>query len=66
MQQIIKVVKCIRCGFSWNPRVENPRQCPYCHSERWNVPYKREWMNTGRTKFAPQSQDYENVIRSEK
>lgn len=66
MQQIKRVCKCIRCGFEWNPRIANPRQCPYCHSDRWNQPYKRDWIDTGRTRYARQREEFENVIRSEK
>jgi len=29
---------CLICGYSWEPRSENPRQCPKCQSRRWNKP----------------------------
>ena len=29
---------CLKCGHSWEPRSENPRQCPKCQSRRWNKP----------------------------
>lgn len=29
---------CLICGHSWEPRSENPRQCPKCQSRRWNKP----------------------------
>lgn len=42
----IKVRGCIcsRCELSWNARVLNPAQCPYCKSYRWNEPriYKKK------------------------
>lgn len=25
-------VKCPRCGYSWVPRVPNPRRCPRCQA----------------------------------
>ena len=29
---------CVKCGHNWEPRSENPRRCPKCHSRRWNKP----------------------------
>jgi len=29
---------CLICGYSWEPRSENPRRCPKCQSRRWNKP----------------------------
>jgi len=30
---------CRRCGHLWNPRyATTPKQCPRCHSSKWNVP----------------------------
>lgn len=34
--RIIKKVTCKRCGRSWEPRVSNPKQCPYCKRYDWN------------------------------
>ncbi len=28
-------MKCKKCGFTWNPRIENPRACPDCKSYRY-------------------------------
>ena len=28
--------RCIRCGWEWEAKVENPAQCPKCHSPLWN------------------------------
>jgi len=22
--------KCPRCGYEWDSRIDNPKQCPYC------------------------------------
>jgi predicted Zn-ribbon and HTH transcriptional regulator len=34
--------KCLRCGWTWTPRVESPRMCPNpkCHSVYWDRPPK--------------------------
>lgn len=29
---------CLICGYSWEPRSENPKQCPKCQSRQWNKP----------------------------
>jgi len=26
---------CVKCKHEWIPRVENPVQCPACHSVKW-------------------------------
>jgi len=26
----LKMVKCPRCGYTWTPRVPNPKECPRC------------------------------------
>lgn len=31
---------CLRCDMAWRPRKSTPKQCPFCHSVRWNVPRK--------------------------
>ena len=28
---------CLRCGYQWFPRVENPAKCPHCSSPLWNT-----------------------------
>jgi predicted Zn-ribbon and HTH transcriptional regulator len=33
-----KKCKCRRCGYEWVPKVINPKQCPFCHSMKWNKP----------------------------
>lgn len=30
--------ECLRCSYKWTPKKINPKQCPYCHSMKWNVP----------------------------
>jgi predicted Zn-ribbon and HTH transcriptional regulator len=29
---------CLRCGYGWSPKKPNPKQCPFCHSMKWNIP----------------------------
>jgi predicted Zn-ribbon and HTH transcriptional regulator len=29
--------KCLKCGFNWVPRKENPIACPNCKNRKWNV-----------------------------
>jgi predicted Zn-ribbon and HTH transcriptional regulator len=29
--------KCKRCGFEWEPLVEDPRACPRCKSYEWKT-----------------------------
>lgn len=38
----MKFLKCLRCGYKWPPRVENPKKCPGCKSEYWNKPRKKK------------------------
>lgn len=36
---ISPVKECKRCGHTWTPRqAGSPKQCPACHSVRWNRP----------------------------
>lgn len=37
----IPTLKCLRCGYTWIPRTEEPRNCPRCHSPYWNEPRKK-------------------------
>ena len=30
-----KVCVCIRCGYQWEPRVDNPKACPDCRRRDW-------------------------------
>jgi predicted Zn-ribbon and HTH transcriptional regulator len=30
--------KCLRCGWEWVPRLEDPRLCPHCKTAYWDVP----------------------------
>lgn len=32
------ILKCLRCGYTWTPKKENPKSCPNCHQYRWNKP----------------------------
>ena len=36
-----KKCKCLRCGWKWDPRVENPAECPSCKSRDWNKKPKK-------------------------
>lgn len=38
----IPVVKCLRCGREWIPRVPDPKWCPACKSPYWNRPRKNK------------------------
>ena len=29
-------MKCKRCGYEWDSRKENPKQCPRCKRYDWN------------------------------
>jgi predicted Zn-ribbon and HTH transcriptional regulator len=31
---------CLRCGYEWEPRVDNPKCCPTCLSRKWNIKRK--------------------------
>ena len=28
--------KCLRCGYKWETRKKDPRQCPNCKRNDWN------------------------------
>jgi hypothetical protein len=32
---------CLRCGYEWTPRKENPKKCPSCQNPGWNTPRTR-------------------------
>lgn len=38
MKVKVKKVKCQRCHWEWNPRKEDVRECPNCHSALWDTP----------------------------
>lgn len=42
-------VTCLRCGWIWTPRVDNPRWCPKCNSPYWNKPRQRDSMPKARS-----------------
>jgi hypothetical protein len=33
---------CLRCDFTWRPRVQDPKCCPHCKSRIWNKPKGQE------------------------
>jgi len=35
-------MKCLKCGFIWNSRVDNPKACPYCKRYDWKEPRKEK------------------------
>ena len=40
----IKIPKltCMKCGHQWIPRSDDVRECPKCHSSRWDTPKKEK------------------------
>jgi predicted Zn-ribbon and HTH transcriptional regulator len=34
-------MKCLKCGYKWEPRVKEPKSCPKCHRHDWREPRKR-------------------------
>ena len=34
----VEKLSCMRCGFTWFPKVDNPMCCPKCKSSSWNKP----------------------------
>ena len=30
-------IKCRRCGYEWAPRGTVVRECPQCHSAKWDI-----------------------------
>ena len=40
--KIKKQLKCKRCGYEWNPRKEDVRQCPKCKSASWDKEKKND------------------------
>jgi len=28
--------KCLRCGYQWIARTEQPKECPACKARSWN------------------------------
>jgi hypothetical protein len=45
----LKRVTCLRCRYSWTPRVAEVRECanPKCRSPRWDLPRPRERKRRG-------------------
>lgn len=31
-------LNCLRCGYSWRPRIDAPKKCPKCSSKKWIIP----------------------------
>ncbi len=36
-----KTLTCGKCGYSWVPRKENPKECPACKNRNWNMEDKK-------------------------
>ena len=36
MSEKITTKKCLMCGYVWDAKVENPKQCPACKRMEWN------------------------------
>ena len=34
-------LKCLRCGYSWTPKIEDVRLCAKCKSARWETPREK-------------------------
>ena len=34
----MEMLKCLRCGWTWVKRIDNPRVCPNCISAYWDTP----------------------------
>ncbi len=32
----LPTLTCLRCGYTWIPREEKPKQCPNCKSPKWD------------------------------
>ena len=32
----MKPLTCLRCGFTWTPKIAKPKSCPGCHSYKWD------------------------------
>ena len=30
--------KCMKCGYEWTPKVDDPKECPECKSRYWDKP----------------------------
>lgn len=41
MEIHLSEITCLRCNHKWQPRVEQVRMCPNCHSPYWNAPKTR-------------------------
>lgn len=50
-------VTCLRCSWTWVPRVERPKWCPKCNSPYWNKSRERESM----PKAKPQVREEDGV-----
>jgi uncharacterized protein YbaR (Trm112 family) len=40
-----KLLRCLRCDYTWLPRVKNPCVCPNCHSAFWYRPRKKKLID---------------------
>ena len=65
---------CLRCGYEWFSRVQNPSQCPSCHSVLWNTPRAQQLegkpapTRKGKARggsFTPKTSERANRIKAE-
>lgn len=47
----LPLITCIRCGWQWIPKVENPKTCPSCNSPYWNKAKTRFFVTTPRKDY---------------
>ena len=61
MITIIMMMKCKRCGGTWDSRVVHPRYCPLCKSPKWDVPRSVDALVREAAKGAPAGVDRVDV-----
>ena len=40
------LARCLRCGYTWTPRVQHPHECPACKSRKWATPKEDRTVTT--------------------
>jgi predicted Zn-ribbon and HTH transcriptional regulator len=38
----LKKKRCVKCGWEWIPRTDNPAECPACKNRNWQEEKKRK------------------------
>ncbi len=49
--KIVRILECLRCGYEWIPKVENPKQCPKCKRMDWDVKKEDKQVKGGEEKY---------------